>query len=86
MGPEQMWSGGMWFLPIVMPIVMLGVILLCAYLFFGRGFAGPRWHGSCGAYPQERTDLESASEILKKRYARGEITKDEYERMRQDME
>ncbi len=32
------------------------------------------------------TKNESAMEILKKRYARGEITKDQYESMKKDVE
>jgi putative membrane protein len=32
------------------------------------------------------TQNESALDILKKRYARGEITKEEYERMKKDIE
>lgn len=32
------------------------------------------------------TSAESALELLKKRYARGEISKEEYERMRRDLE
>ncbi len=33
----------------------------------------------------ERREKESALDILKKRYARGEISKDEYEQMKKDL-
>ncbi len=35
---------------------------------------------------QTPTQNESHLDILKKRYARGEITKEEYERMKKDLE
>ncbi len=47
----------------------------------------PRTTGSVSSRPSTpRTDPpESAQEILKRRYARGEISKSEYEEMRRDL-
>ena len=86
MGPEHVWWGGMWFFPIVMPIIMLTVFLLVIYLIFGRGLPRPPWCDPRDTYPRSRADEETALEILKKRYAKGEITKEEFERMRRDIE
>ena len=38
-----------------------------------------------GNYPQYTSQQEDALEVLKKRYARGEITKSEYEEMRREL-
>ena len=84
MGPEQtMWWpwAGMWIFPMIMFIVIFVFIFL---------FAGRRW--GCWApwsdqarYNLEGRGSESALEILKKRYAKGEITKDEFEQMKKDI-
>ena len=84
MGPEHWWWwGGMWMFPI-MPIIMLIVVVLVLYLLLGRS----PMRGPCGdwsRYPAPGVDYESPLEILKKRYARGEITKEEFEQMKKDI-
>jgi len=84
MGPEQiMWWPwvGMW----IFPMIMFAVIIIVVFLFAGRrlGCWSP-WSGP-GRYRVEGGDSESASEILKKRYAKGEITKDDFEQMNKDI-
>ncbi len=85
MHPDYVWWGPMWFFPMVMPIIMLVVLLLCLYFIFGRGGFRPPWHNADRPY-SHGGEGESALEILKKRYARGEITKDEFEQMRKDIQ
>ena len=80
MGPEYFWMSGMWIFPIIGIIVMLIVI----YLIFGRGNFSPSWCGS-DQYHGTSKDSESALDILKKRYAKGEITKEEFEQMKRDI-
>ncbi|MDO8567217.1 MAG: SHOCT domain-containing protein [Dehalococcoidales bacterium] len=76
MGPWMMggyWWG--WFMPIIMIIfwglVIWGIVALVRGL--SRGDAG------------SATQADSALEILKRRYARGEITKQEYEERKKDL-
>ncbi len=80
MGPEYFWMGGMWIFPIIMIIVMLLVV----YLIFGRGNVRPPWYGP-DQYHDNLKSSDSALEILKKRYAKGEITKEEFEQVKKDI-
>jgi len=84
MGPEHtMWWPwvGMW----IFPMIMFAVIIIVVFLFAGRrwGCWFP-WSGT-GRYRVEGGESESALDILKKRYAKGEITKDEFEQMKNDI-
>ncbi len=85
MHPDYVWWGPMWFFPMVMPMVMLVALVLCLYLFFGRGGFRPPCHNADRLYSPGR-ELESPLDILKNRYAKGEITKDEFEQMRRDIQ
>jgi len=80
MTPEHFWWWPMWWFPMFMPIFWIAVILIALYLIFGRGGVRRPW--VCGPGPGEETPLE----ILKKRYAKGEITKEEFEQMRRDIQ
>lgn len=79
MNPDFFWWSPMWFFPMVMPIIMLAALLVCLYVIFGRGGFRPSWG------PERDRESETALEILKKRYARGEITKDEFAQMKKDL-
>ncbi len=74
------WMGGMW----IFPLIMLVVVVVFIFLIFGSYGHGPFWYhharNSCPAEPKE-TPLE----ILKKRYAKGEITKEEFEQIKKDV-
>ena len=70
--------GWWWFMPIFMIIfwglVIWGIVALV------RGLSAPRGSDSASSRP------DSALEVLKKRYARGEINKEEYEEKKKDLE
>ena len=79
MGPEYFWWHGMWFFPMIFPILGFTVMLVVVYLIFGRGFRAP-WQDYRGG-----RESEGPSEILKSRYAKGEITKDDFDQMKKDL-
>ena len=70
-----LWSP--WFL--LLPLGMFALMLVIAIIFCRRGgmCCGP-W----GSMSQHRSPLD----ILKERYARGEISEDEFDRMKKDIE
>ena len=84
MGPEQtMWWpwAGIW----IFPMIMFAMFIIIVFLFAGRKWGC--WHPWSGPfrYHGEGEESESALDILKKRYAKGEITKDEFEQMKKDI-
>jgi len=83
MGPEHaMWWpwGGMW----IFPMIFLCVIILVIFMFAGRCGHRPPWSGP-GKHYGEGGESESTLDILKKRYAKGEITKDEFEQIKENI-
>ena len=62
-----------------MPIFWIVIIGLCLYFIFGRRGAQKPWE------PGRGPEGETALDILKKRYAKGEISKDEFEQMKRDI-
>ncbi|MFZ5449749.1 MAG: SHOCT domain-containing protein [Thermodesulfobacteriota bacterium] len=79
MYPEHYWSWHVWMFPMFMPVFWIVIIGLCLYFIFGRSGAKRPWP------PGPGQESESALDILKKRYARGEISKDEFEQMKRDI-
>ena len=67
----MMWGFGWGFMPLF-GILFLG-LLIWAVVYFMRGVGLP---GSSNSSSRQQ---DSALEILKRRYARGEISKEEYE-------
>ena len=79
MYPEHYWQWHLWVFPLFMPIFWLVIIGLCLYFIFGRRNAKRPWLPGCGPV------TETALDILKKRYAKGEISKGEFEQMKRDI-
>ncbi len=76
MGPGMMGGfGWMWLMPVFW-IVFLGLIIWAVV-------AAVR--GSSESRSSDSSKADSALELLKKRYARGEIDKDEYEEKKKDL-
>jgi putative membrane protein len=81
MGGTWGWIGGI-FMMFFWILVLVAVVLLIRWLVTAGGNRTPVSHG-----PQTpHSSVESALDILKKRYARGEITKEQFELMRRDLE
>ena len=79
-GPHMMWWGGGWFGMIFGPLFMILVLALviAVAVLLVRWLGGP-WQGTTPhQMPPGRTPLD----ILKERFARGEINKEEFEERR----
>ncbi len=80
------WGGGWgpgswWIFPIVMPIVFVVVMLIMFAVFRGVFWGASGRRGSRRSY-SDGPSADSALEILRRRFASGEITEQEYEQKR----
>lgn len=74
----MMWWGSGWYGMVLGPLVMiLGLAVAIAL-----ALALTRWSGGTSAGQAQGSPPETALDILKKRFARGDIDKDEYEERR----
>ena len=69
-----------WIFPLFMPIFWIVMIGLCLYFIFGRQRSSRTW------VPGRGFEDGTALDILKKRYAKGEISQEEFERMKRDIQ
>ena len=76
---EYFWQWHLWVFPMFMPIFWIVMIGLCLYFIFGRHRSRRTW------VPGRGFEDETALDILKKRYAKGEIRQDEFERMKREI-
>ena len=77
MGPGMMGGFGWGFGPIFM--ILFWVLVIWAVVALTRGVSWP------GSWESSSSRADSPMEVLKKRYARGEINKDEYEEKKRDL-
>ncbi|SDJ46144.1 putative membrane protein [Ferrimonas sediminum] len=77
MAHEHFWFGGMWFFPFFCLLLFVGVAYL-VISHLGRNRSG-------GTAPDSAV-AQSALDILKVRYAKGELTLDEFEQMKRDIQ
>jgi putative membrane protein len=73
-GPGE-WFPSMWIFPLIFLVVILFIVL-----------RGGGWRICGGHGMQTRDRRESAREILDRRYASGEISREEYLQMKKDLE
>jgi putative membrane protein len=83
MGGMDGMMGAAW-MPAIMWINLLLGLALVALAIIGV-IAGIRWLTRSAHPSGARGGSDHALEILRERYARGEISRDEFERMRQDL-
>ena len=70
MYPDHMWWGGMW---MMFPSLFFLILLILVPLLL--------WQKGC-PFGNSKDNPETPLDILKKRYAKGEISKEEFEEMK----
>ncbi|RUV40935.1 MAG: SHOCT domain-containing protein [Mesorhizobium sp.] len=80
-GPHMMWWGGGWYAMIFGPLFMMLflAVLVAAAVLLVRGLGGP-WSGPMS--PHHPVAGRAPLDILRERFARGEIDKEEFEERR----
>jgi len=79
MGSEHFGWGGWWIFPIIC------IIMMFFFMMFRRGGFRPPGDQNSDTHHNESKDSETPIDILKKRYAKGEITKEQFDQMKRDL-
>jgi len=88
MEPHMWWEGGfrwIWIFPFTFMVVMFFFMGVCIFGFFRRSNGWSHSCPMCGLNKREMKDLDTPRQILDRRYASGEITKEQYEGIKQDL-
>jgi putative membrane protein len=72
-------AGWAWWLPMGLIMLLFWCLIIVALVLLVR------WLWTQGQVRADAPSAETPLDILKKRYARGEITKEEFDRVRQDL-
>jgi putative membrane protein len=80
---HDMMGWGGWMIPWGWILIIILIVVLI-YALAGRGMQRPHDFPG-GSYKGERQDPETPLDILKKRYARGDISREEFEQMKKDL-
>lgn len=67
-------------------MLLFWVLVIWAIFALVRGVSGVSGHGCWHHRDEHEHKKNSALDILKERYAKGEISKDEFEKMKKDLE
>jgi putative membrane protein len=73
------WGGGWWLFGVIM---LVACIYLMSRMMMGHGGSGHGAHGGSG----HEADTKRASEILAERFARGEISEEDFEQRKRVLE
>lgn len=79
----MMGAGGMGWMWIIWPVVLIGLLLVVVLLLRGRGNTPERNTGPTSRALE--TEGTRARELLDERYARGEVSDEEYEEKRKNL-
>jgi len=81
MGPGHFWLGGEIMFFIITMVIILVIVLAILRCAFWRRHFHPHWMDACHRHPFDHVGSETAIDILNKRYAKGEIKKEEFEQI-----
>ena len=81
MGPGNLWCDGMSGFPMITFFIILAVV----FVMVGWWYFGGPWRRYPGAYDHKERETETPLEIVERRYAKGEISKQEFEQIKKDL-